>query len=108
MVPHYLRLALKNIAKQKYYSVINVFGLVCGMLSVLIIGNYIGASLAFDKHHVHRDHIYAVTQRESVAGVEQPERPSTYLGVADILRQFPEVTAVTEYAQHVEALVIAK
>lgn len=108
MVVHYLRLALKTISKHKYYAVINVLGLVCGMLSMLIIGNYIAASLAFDNFHVKREQIHFVVLQESTPHNELAEIPATYQGVASMLDQFPEVTAVTRYNRHVEALVIAK
>ncbi len=105
MISHYFKLARKNLTKNKYYTLINIGGLVLGMLAALIIAKYIGASIQFDSFHENKDRIYAVTQRESSDGIEQKERKSTYLGVSDLISQNPEVTAVSRYYQHVESLV---
>ena len=107
MIGHYLKLSLKVFAKHRYHTVINIFGLVSGMLSALIIAKYIGGTLQSDAFHLNREQIYSISQQESVAGNNQQERPDTYLGVADLVAQFPEALRTTRYLQHVEALVIA-
>lgn len=108
MIYHYLRLAKKTLVKHKYYTFINVFGLVCGMLSVLVISKYIGASLQYDQFHASKNSIYTLNQREEIDGSEQGDRTSTYWGIGDVVGEFPEVTRITRYNQHVEALVISK
>jgi putative ABC transport system permease protein len=107
MIGHYFKLARKNLIKNRYYTLINIGGLVLGMLSALIIAKYIGASLHFDTFHENRDQIYAVAQRETSDGIDQKERKGTYLGVSDLIAQNPEVAAVSRYYQHVESLVLS-
>ena len=108
MIRHYFKLAGKTVNKNKYYTVINVSGLVLGMLSALIIAKYIGASFQFDRFHLNRNEIYVISQQEISVGSQQKERTSTYLGVADLISQMPEAAEVTRYYQHVESLVIAE
>ena len=108
MISHYFKLAGKNLTKNKYYTLINIGGLVLGMLSALIIAKYIGGSLQFDTFHLNRDRIYALTQQEFSDGNQQKERNSTYLGVADLITQIPEAADITRYDQHVESLIISE
>ncbi len=108
MISHYFKLARKNLTKNKYYTLINIGGLVLGMLSALIIAKYIGGSLQFDTFHLNRDRIYAVTQHEVVEGNQQKERNSTYLGVAGLISQTPEAADIIRYDQHVESLIISE
>ena len=68
MISHYFKLGKKNLIKNKYYTLINVVGLVFGMLSALIIVKYIGGSLQFDNFHANKDRIYYLTQQESSDG----------------------------------------
>lgn len=107
MISHYFRLAQRALIKNKYYTFINVFGLVFGMLAALVIAKYIGGSLQFDNFHLNRKRIYAVTQEESLNGIAQKNSNSTYWGVGELLNQYPEVISSTRYGYHVESLIIA-
>src|SRR5688572_23102927 len=106
MIRHYFKLAKRGLLKHKYYSVINVFGLVFGMLSALIISKYIGGSLQFDRFHEQKDRIYSITQEESIHGNSQKKSDATYSGVAELITQYPEVINATRYSYHVESLII--
>ena len=108
MLSHYFKLAKKVLIKNKYYTIINVFGLVCGMLSALIIAKYIGGSLYVDNFHVKKERIYSITQEESVDGNPAKKVNATYWGLAEIVNQYPEVISVTRYNYHVESLVMGE
>lgn len=108
MIGHYFKLAQKNLIKNKYYTTINVIGLVFGMLSALIIAKYIGGSLQFDSFHENKDRTYSLIQQESSNGNMQKKRKSTYLGMADLISQVPEAADFTTYDQHVESLIISE
>lgn len=108
MISYYFKLAQKALMKNKHYTFINVFGLVCGMLSALIIGKYIGGSLQFDSFHLKKERIFSVAQQESIAGNPQENRNATYWGVGELISQFPEVDNFARYFQHVESLIIAE
>ncbi len=104
MIRHYFKLAQKSLIKHRYYTFINVFGLVCGMLTALVIGKYIGGSLQFDSFHVNRDRIYSISQQETIDGSPEKKQDATYYGVGELISQFPDVH-FTRYFQHVEALI---
>lgn len=105
MISHYFKLAGKALIKNRYYTFINVFGLVCGMLSGLIIAKYVGGSLHFDDFHSRKELIYSITQVESLNGGPQKESKATYWGSGELIRQYPEVTNITRYTAQVESLV---
>jgi putative ABC transport system permease protein len=108
MISHYLKLATRALVKNKYYTFINIFGLVFGMLSALIIAKYVGGSLQFDNFHQKRDSIYSVLQEEIVNGNSQTYSNSTYWGVGDLARQYPDVLSNTRYNYYIGSLVIAE
>jgi putative ABC transport system permease protein len=105
MISHYFRLARKTFLKNKYYTFINIFGLVCGMLSGLIIAKYVGGSLQFDSFHVNKDRIYSITQRESLNGNPQKESRATYYGSGELIKEYPELVSSTRYNQQIESVV---
>jgi len=63
MLQHYLKMAFRNQAKSKLFSVINLLGLSIGLsVSVLII-NYVSYEFSFDKFHSKKDRIYRVESK---------------------------------------------
>jgi putative ABC transport system permease protein len=60
MFKNYLRIAMRILARNKLYTVINVLGLalgVCGCIVIWLVGSY---ELSFDKFHPGGDRIYRV------------------------------------------------
>jgi putative ABC transport system permease protein len=108
MIRHYFKLATRDLLKNRYYTFINVFGLVFGMLSALIIAKYIGGSLQFDSFHEKKNRIFSVSQVEVIEGNPQKHSASTYWGVGDLVHQYPEVAAATRYGYYIGSLVIAE
>jgi len=60
MLIYNLRLAFRNMAKNKGYSTINLFGLAIGLASFVIIMLYVYDELSFDQFHTDSDRIYRV------------------------------------------------
>ncbi|MCB9067073.1 MAG: ABC transporter permease [Calditrichae bacterium] len=71
MLKNYLKIALRNLSKQKLYSLINVIGLAVGLACCLLIMLFIRNELNFDKFHENADRIYRVIIRtEESEGIE--------------------------------------
>jgi putative ABC transport system permease protein len=62
MLKNYLKIAVRNIAKQKGYSFINIFGLAVGLTCAILIITYIQNELSYDKFNKNADQIYRVTR----------------------------------------------
>jgi putative ABC transport system permease protein len=60
MIKNYLKIALRNIHRNKGYSFFNITGLIIGMGCCLFIGLYSQYELSFDKFHLNRDRIYRI------------------------------------------------
>lgn len=61
MIRNYLKIALRNILKNKVFSAINVFGLGIGLASCLLIFQFVTFQLSFDTFNEKFDRIYRVT-----------------------------------------------
>src|ERR1700709_2054843 len=68
MIKNYLKIAWRNIIKNRASSFINVGGLSVGMAVAMLIGLWIWDELSFDKYHKNYDRIAAVMQQETVNG----------------------------------------
>jgi putative ABC transport system permease protein len=57
MLNNYLKVAVRNLLRQKGYTVLNVLGLSCGMACCLLVGLYIRDELSYDRFHEGSDRL---------------------------------------------------
>ena len=67
MLRNYLIVALRNLARQRILSFINILGLAVGIACAGLILQYIRFELSFDRHHPHADRIFQVLRGERKA-----------------------------------------
>ena len=70
MFQNYFKVAVRNILKHKFYSVLNISGLAFGLTACFLIGLYIFDELSFDKFHKDSENIYCVALHGKIAGQE--------------------------------------
>ena len=64
MVKNYLKIAFRNLFKQKLYAVVNIVGLAVGLACVILILRYVQYELSFDTFHEKADQIHRIVQRQ--------------------------------------------
>ncbi|MCE7058857.1 ABC transporter permease [Dyadobacter sp. CY343] len=85
MIRNYLKIALRNLSKNKVYSFINIIGLAVGIAVAMLIGLWVWDELSYNKYHKNYDR---VTQ----AWINQTFNGQTFTGTA------VSIPAVTEMA----------
>lgn len=60
MLKSYLRVALRNLVKQKLYTSVNILGLAIGLAGCLLIMCFIVNELSYENNHQNKDRIYRV------------------------------------------------
>ncbi|MEM1137442.1 MAG: ABC transporter permease, partial [Bacteroidota bacterium] len=109
MILHFIKIAFRNILKDKTYSIINILGLIIGMAAVLLLAKYVGFSFTYDNFHQNSDRIFTIYQEEVKDGIIQNAGGATYYGVAQFVQEnYSEIAGVTHYNFNVEALVTAQ
>ncbi|WP_227699015.1 ABC transporter permease [Spirosoma radiotolerans] len=68
MLRNYLKIAHRNLVKNKAYSAINIGGLAVGMAIAMLIGLWIWDELSYNKYHQNYDRIAQVMQRGTFNG----------------------------------------
>lgn len=63
MFRNYIKIAFRNLLKNKGYSVINIGGLAVGMAVAIMIGLWVYDEFAFDRYHENYDRIAKVVER---------------------------------------------
>ena len=60
MLKNYFKIAVRNLLKYKFYSIINILGLSMGIAAFLFIFMYLQDELSYDTYHEHQDKIVRV------------------------------------------------
>lgn len=95
MLRNYLKLAWRNLVRDKAQTFINIIGLTAGTLSCLYILLYVQDQYSYDRHHAGAKDIYRLNSSVSLKG-DQQQLAVTSLPIAPALKQdFPELTSYT-------------
>lgn len=91
MFRNYLIITFRNIARNKGYTLLNIFGLAIGVASFLFILMYVQFELSYDAYHDDADNIYRVSKSRKTESRQELFATSP-MAIAQTLKQnFPEV-----------------
>lgn len=91
MLQSYLKIALRNIVRQKSYSFINIMGLAIGIVCCILILLYVQDELSYDRSNEHADRIYRVGLH-GITGTNELNAAFTAAPLSEALTlEFPEV-----------------
>lgn len=68
MIKNYLKVAWRNLIKNKTHTFINVSGLSVGMAVAMLIGLWIWDELSYDKYHDNYNRVVKVMQHQAING----------------------------------------
>src|ERR1700722_2049324 len=89
MLKNYLRIALRNLTRNRFSSAINIGGLAIGMSVATLIGLWIYDEVSFNTFSVHHKRIAAVLQNQNLSGgIETWWGEAMQLGPA-LRKEFP-------------------
>ncbi|NJB70229.1 putative ABC transport system permease protein [Saonia flava] len=97
MFKNYVKIAWRNLVKNKMYSAINLTGLTIGMTCFILIALFIQFETSFDKNHEKADWIYRIAQQQKgneYRGTDLFALAPLPLSEA-LMADFPEVESVT-------------
>ncbi len=91
MFKNYLKVALRNLLRNKGFTLINVSGLVVGMTCAILILLYVQFELSYDKFHQNAENIYRIAWMS-----DRPQTRTPHPMAQAMVKDFPEVVqAVT-------------
>ena len=92
MFKNYLKVALRNIWRNKVFSFINVFGLALGLACSLLIILWVRDELRYDRFHARGPELYQVMENQTWSGIEVNSTQATPGTLAPALKaEIPEV-----------------
>lgn len=107
MIKHYFKVASRNLAKNKIFSLINIFGLTLGMGVFLLISQYIYFESSYDQFHSNAENIYRLRITSKQGG---DLSSSTYNGYAlgpSGQEMIPEIEQFVRIHPQMERMVVS-
>lgn len=96
MLHNYVKIALRNLMRYKFYSLVNISGLAIGIASVILIMLYVKDEMSYDKFHTQADNLYRVVENQYYEGQDVFPVAVTPPPLAPSLKEnFPEVLKST-------------
>ncbi len=100
MIRNYLKIALRNIARQKLYSGLNVLGLAIGLAGALLIYMFVQHELSYDRFHKDANLVYRIIQRQPgnvfMGSDKFAVTPAALAG--ELKAAFPEMARATTFS----------
>jgi putative ABC transport system permease protein len=95
MLKNYLKIAWRNLVKNKTFSIINILGLATGLCCFLLIALYVMDELSFDRFNKKADRIYRINSDIRFGGSEL-KLPVTSDMTGQVLKKdYPQVEQYT-------------
>ena len=91
MFRNYLKTALRNLSRNKIYSVINITGFAIGLAVSIMILFYVKHELTYDHFHPHKDQIYRLAFTTSNDKTIEQEAALVPVAGPETADKFPEI-----------------
>ncbi len=103
---NYLLVALRNFARNKVFSSINVIGLSVGLCSCLLIVLFINDELSYDRQNEHAESIYRLESRYVADGQERRWAAVQSAMLPYVQEQSPEVVAGVRIQRNLNPVIL--
>lgn len=102
MIKNYLKIAIRNLKRNKVYGIINILGLAVGITGAMLLYLYVDNELRYDAFHENSDRIYRVVEIDD----SQDQKTRYYGQTAPVLgttlkESFPDIEQMIRVYQPV-------
>jgi ABC-type antimicrobial peptide transport system permease subunit len=104
MIVNYLKIAFRNIVRNKIFSLINILGMAIGMAACMLILMWVQDEMSFDKFHHERDKMYRVMSYGTKYMIEGHDGLPAALGYT-AQKDIPNIEKLTFFENVSEMLV---
>lgn len=97
MIKTYIKIAWRNLLKNKAFSAINILGLAIGMAGALLIALWLQNMLGMDRFHEKSDRLYIISNRDEFQGEKSAWAYTPKIMAPSMATDFPDIEAFTRY-----------
>ncbi|MFA8434637.1 MAG: ABC transporter permease [Marinifilaceae bacterium] len=106
MLLNNLKIAFRNLIRNKAYSFINISGLAIGMACTIFIALWVNHETSYDSHHEKADRIYRVCESINLNGRPLKSAITPPLLAETMVQEFPEVENAVRFYKPGTSIII--
>ena len=100
MLKNHLKIAFRQLKKQKFYSAVNIIGLAIGVTCCLLIALFVKDELSYDQHHPNVENLYLVARNNDINEFKGIFSAVPPLLAQTMLDEIPEVKKAARINPH--------
>lgn len=100
MLANYFKIAVRNILKYKFFSAINIFGMMIGIAACLLIVLYVADEISYDRFHHKSERIFQVGLHGKIGGQDIRTSNTCPPLSAALVEEVPGVESSTRLAKY--------
>ena len=94
---NYIKVAIRNLSRNKVYSIVNISGLVIGLTCSILVIIYILQEMSYDQFHKNADNVYRLGKELVTSDNVIREPLSSGPAAITLADEFPEITSVVRF-----------
>ncbi len=97
MLSNYIKTLVRNLLRNKTYSIVNIGGLAVGIAAAIVILLYVRDELSYDQHHENIENVYLASFKGNFGGTPINASFTAAPLAETLVRKMPEVTAAARF-----------
>lgn len=97
MIKSYIKVAFRNLRRNKTFATINILGLAVGMASAILILLWVQNELSYDRFYTKSDRLYVMYNRDKFDGAMHAWNTTPKILGTTLKKDYPEVEDVARY-----------
>ncbi len=98
MLRNYIKIAIRNLSKKKFYTAINIIGLAIGLTCTILIGLFIKNELSYDKSHENYQRIYRLESHFTIKESDDYFAATAFPLAVALKVEYPEVEEYVRFS----------
>ncbi|WP_156306119.1 ABC transporter permease [Sphingobacterium endophyticum] len=98
MITNYIKIAFRNLKKNKGFTAINIIGLAIGMAGALMIMLWLQNMLTMDRYHDKSDRLYVISNRDNYQGSMYAWTYTSKIMGQEMGKTFPDIESYSRYS----------
>lgn len=99
MIQNNIKIAWRNLSKNRSFSIINIVGLAIGMAGALLIAIWLQNMLTMDRFHENGERLYIMSNRDESKGEKWAWAMTPKILGPSISADFPDIEEFTRYSE---------